>query len=132
MAQVDPKYIAITFDGYSIAPSEFGDADIEINHGGETSEVMKGIAGGSITQIKYDKIDTLTFTLLPDAENSYRLEEYHSIAKQVEWIIKDTNPAKQRSWTSSAGQVKSFDAVQLTKGAGYAFTVEFEDDLQLS
>ena len=132
MAQVDPKFIEISYDGYSIAKNEFGDADIEINTGGETSEVKKGICGGSITEIKYDKIDTLTFTLLPTAESSYRLEDYHSIAKQCEWIIKDTNPAKQRSWTSSAGQVKSYDAVQLTKGAGYAFTVEFEDNLRIA
>jgi len=131
MSTIDPKYIAISYDGYSIAPKEFGEADIEVNTGGETSEVKKGICGGSITEIKYDKVDTLTFTLLPDAENSFRLEEYHSIAKQVEWIIKDTNPSKQRSWTSNAGQVKSYDAVQLTKGQGYAFTVEFEENLKI-
>ena len=132
MSRVDPKFIEISYDGYSIAPNEYGDADIEINTGGDTSEVKKGIAGGAITEVKYDKVDTVTFTLLPDTQSSYRLEEYQSIAKQCEWIIKDINPAKQRSWTSNKGQVKGFDTVQLTKGQGYAFTVEFEQDLKLA
>ena len=30
MAVIDPKYIYISFDGYTINPAEFGDADIEI------------------------------------------------------------------------------------------------------
>jgi len=130
MAKIDFRNVSISYDGYTIAPTEFGEADVMVNTGGETSEVMKGIGGGSITNVKYDKIDSVTFTLLPDSPNATRLEDYHSIVKQCEWIIKDTNPSRQRTWTSPLGQVKSYDEVALNKGDGYAFTIEFEDNLE--
>lgn len=130
MAKIDPKNIYISIDGTAIQANEFGDAEIEINTGGDTSEVKKGKCGAGITVVKYDKIDNLTFTVFAHTSASYRLEQMHSIAKQFSVIVKDMNPAQQRAWTSSAAQVKGFDAVTLTDGKGYAFTIECEDDFK--
>lgn len=131
--QIDPKYIYISFDGYTINPDEFGDADIEITTGGDSSEVIKGKSGGHETLWHWDKIDQLTFTTFSHAPSSYKLENYHSQHKQIEnLIVKDTNPNRQRTWTSVAANVKSFDAVQLTGGNGYAWTIEIEDNFELS
>ena len=112
--QIDPKYIYISFDGYTINPDEFGDADIEITAGGENSDVIKGKSGGHETVWKYDKIDQLTFTLFSHSASSYKLENY------------------QRTWTSTAANVKSYDAVALTGGNGYAFTIECEEDFEIA
>lgn len=130
---VDPKYIYISFDGYTINPDEFGDADIEITAGGDNSEVIKGKAGGHETIQHYDKVDQLTFTLFQHSASSYKLENYHNQHKQIEnLIVKDTNPNRQRTWTSTAVNVKGYDAVQLTAGNGYAFTLEAEEDFEIS
>ena len=131
--QIDPKYIYISFDGYTINPDEFGDADIEITAGGENSDVIKGKSGGHETVWKWDKIDQLTFTLFSHSASSYKLENYHNQHKQIEnLIVKDTNPNRQRTWTSTAANVKSYDAVALTGGNGYAFTIECEDDFEIA
>lgn len=130
---IDPKYIYISFDGITINANEFGDADIEITAGGDNSEVMKGKAGGHETVWKYDKIDQVTFTLFSYAPSSYKLENYHNTKTQIQdLIIKDTNPNRQRTWTTTAANVKSYDAVALTGGNGYAFTIECESDFEIS
>lgn len=130
---IDPKYIYISFDGYSIAPNEFGDADIEISCGGDASEVIKGKSGAHETVYKYDKIDQLTFTVFAHTASSYKLENYHNQHKQIEdLIVKDLNPNRQRTWSSTAVNVKGYDAVALTGGNGYAFTLECEEDFEIS
>ena len=129
---IDPKHIIISFDGYTIASDEYGDADIEVNAGGDNSEVVKGKAGGHTTVEHYDKVDSVTFTLFKHAENSYRLENYHNQHKQIEnFIVKCTDPTNQRTWTSTAVNVKGYDAVPLTNGDGFAFTLECEEDLKI-
>ncbi len=133
MAVIDPKYIYISFDGYTINPAEFGDADIELTAGGDNSEVVKGKAGGHATVNKYDKVDQVTFTLFSDSASSYKLENYHNQHKQINnLIVKDTNPSRQRTWTSTAVNVKGYDAVALTKADGYAFTLECEEDFEIA
>lgn len=130
---IDPKYIYISFDGYTINPDEFGDADIEITAGGDNSEVVKGKAGGHETIQLYNKVDQVTFTIFQHGASSYKLENYHNQHKQIEnLIVKDTNPNRQRTWTSTAVNVKSYDAVQLTAGNGYSFTLECEEDFEIS
>lgn len=130
---IDPKYIYISFDGYTINPDEYGDADIEITCGGDNSEVIKGKAGGHETVLKYDKIDQISFTLLSHAPSAYKLENYHNQKKQItNFIVKDLNPNRQRTWTTTAINVKSYDAVALTGGNGYAFTCECEEDFEIA
>lgn len=130
---IDPKRIYISFDGYTINPAEFADADIEITAGGDNSEVVKGKSGGHATIQKYDKTDQVTFTLFSHSTSSYKLENYHNQHKQIEnLIVKDTNPSRQRTWTSTAANVKSYDAVQLTGGNGYGFTIECEEDFEIA
>ena len=130
MAKVSAKFIEISCNGYSIASNEYM-ADIELNTGGDNSEVTPGIGGYRVTVEKFDAIDTLTIAVGSDTATAYRLEEYYSTVKQCDWIIKDNNPARQRSWTGK-GQVKSFDTLKLNGGDGYAFTVEFESRLKLA
>lgn len=130
---IDPKYIYISFDGYSIAPNEFADADIEISYGGDASEVIKGKSGGHETVYKYDKIDQLTFTVFSHAPSSYKLENYHNQHKQInDLIVKDLNPNRQRTWSTTSANVQSFDAVALTGGNGMAFTISCEEDFEIS
>lgn len=130
---IDPKYIYISYDGYTINADEYGDADIEITAGGDNSEVIKGKGGGHETVYNYSKIDQVTFTLFSHSANAYRLENYHQQHKQIEnFIVKDTNPNRQRTWTSSAVNVQGYDAVGLTNGNGYAFTLTAEEDFEIS
>lgn len=130
---INPKYIYISFDGYTINPDEFGDADIEITAGGDNSEVIKGKSGGHATVQKYNKVDQLTFTLFSYSASSYKLENYHNQHKQIEnLIVKDTNPNRQRTWTSTAANVQGYDAVALTNGNGYAFTISVEEDFEIA
>lgn len=129
---IDPKFIYISFDGFSIPATDFGDADIEVSAGGDNSSVTKGKAGGHETVYQYDKVDTITFTVFSHTASSYKLENYHNQHKQItDFIVKDLNPNRQRTWTSSAVNVKGYDAVALTGGNGYAFTLECEEDLEI-
>lgn len=130
---IDPKYIYISFDGYTIDPKEYGDADIEITAGGDNSEVVKGKSGGHATIQHYDKVDQLTFTLFSHSASSYKLENYHNQHKQIEnLIVKDTNPNRQRTWTTTAANVQGYDAVTLTNGNGYSFTISAEEDFEIA
>lgn len=132
MAEINPQFIHQSFDGFSINPKDYGDADVEVNYGGESSEVIKGKGGGADTVWKFDKIDTVTFTLRKSTSAAYKLENYHNQKKQIkDYICKDLNPSQQRTWTSTACNVKGFDALPLTSGGGFAVTLEFEEDLEI-
>ena len=128
----DPKHVIISYDGYTISASEFADADVEITAGGDNTEVVKGKAGGHATVEHYDKVDSVTFTLFEHAENAYRLENYHNQHKQIEnLIVKVIDPVRQRTWTSTAVNVKGYDAVAVTTAGGFAFTLECEEDFKI-
>lgn len=131
--QINPKLLYIAIDGYVIDSNEYADATAEITAGGDNSEVIKGKAGGHCTVEKYDKIDQITFTLFAHAESAYRLETYHNTHKQISSLtVKDLNPSQQRVWTTTAANVKSYDAVALQEGGGYAFTIECEEDFEIT
>lgn len=130
---IDPKYIYISIDGTAIGSAEYGDADIEINCGGDNSEVIKGKGGGHETVYNYGKIDQLTFTVFSHTPISYKLENYHQQHKQIEdLIVKDLNPNRQRTWSTTAANVQGYDAVALTGGNGYSITISAEEDFQIS
>ncbi len=127
--KIDPKNIVISIDGQTINPVEFAEADIVVSTGGDNSEQKRGIAGGSLPVIKYDKVDSLKFALFQDAPSSYRLEKYHSNTKSVSVLVRDLNT--NRKWTTDQAIVKSFDDVTLTKGEGIAFTIECTNTFKL-
>jgi len=131
--ELDPKLTYIAFDGYVIDKSEFADATVEITCGGDNSEVVKGKAGGHQTIYKYDKIDQLTVTLFIHSASAQKLENYHNTKKQItSLVVKSLNPNFQKTWTSTAVNVKSYDAVNLQEGGGYAFTFECEEDFEIA
>ena len=101
--QIDPKYIYISFDGYTINPDEFGDADIDITAGGDSSEVIKGKSGGHETVWHWDKIDQLTFTLFAHSNASYKLENYHNQSSKgrISWRLSSVGFLTSKRRTAS-------------------------------
>lgn len=127
--RIDPKNIVISIDGQTINPNEYAEADVVVTYGGDTSEQKRGIAGGSLTVVKYDKVDGLKFALFMHAPSASRLEKYQANAKSVSLLVRDLESG--RKWTTDACQVQSFDDVSLTKGEGVAFTIMCENNFKV-
>ena len=129
---IDFTQIFLAYNGYTIDKKEFGDADIEVTCGGDQTESKRGYGGGAETVLKNDKIDQVTFTLRGSSQNAYRLQQYHNNHTPIDsGIVKDLNPKRQRTWTTSAAYVKSYDAVKLGQESAWAFTIECEDNFDI-
>lgn len=130
--KIDFTQIYISYNGYAIDKKEFGEADIEISSGGDQTESKRGYGGGAETVFKFDKIDTLTFTLRGSSASSYRLQQYHNNHTPIDdLIVKNLNPTRQRTYTTTAAYVKSYDSVKLGQEDALAFTIECEDNFEI-
>lgn len=126
MAKFDAKNLVISIDGATINHGEFGEADIEINTGGANIEIKKGIAGGSWTNAKYDKIDELKFSLIAESSSAKRLRKYHMNRKTVAILVKDLST--NTKYSTDIAYVETYDAVTLNKDNLLAFTLKCEQD----
>lgn len=130
--RIDFTQIYISYNGYAIDKKEYGEADIEVSCGGDQTESKRGYGGGAETVMKNDKIDTLTLTLRGSSLSSYRLQQYHANHTAIDdLIVKNLNPTRQRTYTSSAAYVKSYDSVKLGQEDAWAFTIECEDNFDI-
>jgi hypothetical protein len=121
--QFDKVYISI--NGYSIPAKDFADADIDITTGGDGGETRAGKGGGRDVLFKDDSIDSLKFTLRGSSSMVDKLRDYRKNHVPItDLIVKDMNPMRQRTWTTNAAHVKSFDDVAITDASSWAFTIE--------
>ena len=129
---IDFTQIFLSYNGYAIDKKEFGDADIEVSAGGDQTEGKRGFGGGAETVLKNDKIDQVQFTIRGSQPSAYNLLSYHANHTPIDsLIVKDLNPKRQRTWTSNAAYVKSYDSVKLGQESAYAFTIELEDNFDI-
>ena len=130
---IDFTQIYMSYNGYAIDKKDFGEADIEVSTGGDQIESKRGYGGGAETVLKNDKIDTVMFTLRGSSSHSYRLQEYHANHTPIDdYIIKNLNPSRQRTYSSTAVFVKSYDSVKLGQEDAWAFTLECEDNFDIT
>ena len=127
------KNIYISIDGYAIDKLDFGDADIEVTTGGDAGETKAGKGGGREVIFKDDKIDSVKFTLRGSSSMSYKLQQYHSNHTPItSLIVKDLNPMRQRTYTTNAAHIKSYDDVALTEASAWAFTIECIENFEIA
>ena len=129
--QFDHIYMSI--DGYAINAKDFGDADIEVTCGGDAGETRAGKGGGREVVFKDDRIDSTKFTLRGSSSMVNKLQQYHANHTPItSLIIKDMNPARQRTWTTNSAHVKSFDDVSITDASAWAFTIECVNNFEIN
>ena len=130
---IDFTQIYMSYNGYAIDKKDFGDADIEVSTGGDQTESKRGLGGGAETVLHSNKIDTIMFTLRGSSSHSYRLQQYHLNHTPIDdFIVKNLNPMRQRTYTSTAIFVKSYDSVKIGQEDSYAFTLECEDNFDIN
>jgi hypothetical protein len=130
---INPNNIYISINGYAIDKTEFFDAGVEVELGGDSGEVKIGKGGGATIVYKNDGIHSIKFTLRGNSPMARKLIDWklnHVDLTSV--IMKDMNPGRQLTLHSNLAHVKNVDPIDFMDEAGRAFTIECASPFEIS